>query len=346
VTDASHTEREILSQPEIWERTLATLSTDEASAYWGQMEPRGVLVTGCGSTFYLALTAASLIRDEVGLQSRAMPASEIALSSRAIPEIEGSFLLAISRSGTTSETLAAVARFRELGGAGVIVVTNYPDAELSSMADVVLCAPAGQEESVAQTRSFSSMLLTVEALVGQVAGLDRTPMSRLPELGASLLMEAQEPMRSLATDSSIERFYFLGSDPLYGVAAEGMLKLKEMSLTDSEAFHSLEFRHGPIAMADPTAAVIGLIAPDRRQAELAVVNDAAGLGARTISVGSGASLPIDDDIPSWVRPVLYLLPLQTLALERARFKGLNPDRPRNLVAVIELDSLGNVPTSE
>lgn len=337
----SHTEKEILSQSEVWAATVDRFDPTMLPDAWATMHPRKVLVTGCGSTFYLSLTAAALLREVVGIPARATPASEITLGSPAsIPDVEGTVLLAISRSGTTSETVAAAHRFQEMGGAGVIVVTNYPETTLGIEADVVLGAPDGQEESVAQTRSFTSMLLVTQAAIAGLAGLDLDPVRRLPEILPALMERAQEPMTRLATDSRLRRFHFLGSDPLYGIASEGMLKLKEMSLTDSEAYHTLEYRHGPMSMADSEAAVIGLILPERSRAEHAVVTDVSVFGARTIEIGPETGIPIPDDLPAWARPVLYLPPLQILALERARSKGLDPDRPRNLSAVIELEDLG------
>ncbi len=337
----SHTEKEIRSQPEVWAATIDRLDLSELIAAWTAMHPRKVLVTGCGSTFYLSLTAAALLRDVVGIPARATPASEIVLGSPAsIPDVGGTVLLAISRSGTTSETVAAAHRFQEMGGAGVIVVTNYPETTLGIEADVVLGAPDGQEESVAQTRSFTSMLLVTQAAIAGLAGASLTPLERLPELLPGLMESATEPMARLAADPELRRFHFLGSDPLYGIASEGMLKLKEMSLTDSEAYHTLEYRHGPMSMADSEAVVIGLISPDRSRAEHAVVTDVSVFGAHTIEIGPETGIPIPDDIPGWARPVLYLPPLQILALERARSKGLDPDHPRNLAAVVELEDLG------
>lgn len=337
----SHTEREIGSQPDVWAATIDRLDLSELTEAWEAMRPSKVLVTGCGSTFYLSLTAAALLREVVGVPARATPASEIILGSPAsIPDVEGTVLLAISRSGTTSETVAAAHRFREMGGAGVIVVTNYPEATLGVEADVVLDAPDGREESVAQTRSFTSMLLVTQAAIAGLAGVSLAPLERLPELLPGLMERATEPMTRLAADLELCRFHFLGSDPLYGIASEGMLKLKEMSLTDSEAYHTLEYRHGPMSMADAEAAVIGLILPERSRAEQAVVTDVGAFGAHSIEIGPDTGIPIPDDLPRWVRPVLYLPPLQILALERARSKGLDPDRPRNLSAVIELEDLG------
>lgn len=337
----THTEREIASQPDVWRTTLSEVDPLSATNWWREAEPASVIVTGCGSTFYLALTAASLIRDEIGVHARATPASELALGNRTPPGISESLLIAISRSGSTSETVAAVRRFRALGGRHVLVVTNHEDSPLALSADVVIAATAGQEQSVAQTRSFSSMLLSVQMLVGTMAGHDLDALEPLPELGADLLGMAQEPMGKLATDLALRRFAFLASDPLFGVASEGMLKLKEMSLTDSESFHTLEYRHGPISMADDSAAIIGLVSDDRTDVEMSVLKNAESFGARTISVGANADIPLRDSLPSWVRPALMLLPLQVLALERARSKNLNPDSPRNLVAVIKLDGLGS-----
>jgi glucosamine--fructose-6-phosphate aminotransferase (isomerizing) len=343
----SHTEREILSQPEVWQATIDRYNSDDLDSFWNMTKPRHVLVTGCGSTFYQSLTVASLLRNIAGVNARAIPASELILQPAPIvPPAGDTVLVAISRSGTTSETLAAVDRFQEAGGQGVVTVTNYPESPLASTSDVVLGAPDGQEQSVAQTRSFSSMLVIAQMAVASLAGIDPSPAKMLPGAADDLLNAASDPMAEYANDPDLSRFYFLGSGPYFGVASEGMLKLKEMSLTDSEAFHTLEFRHGPMSMADQSAVVIGLISDRGRALETAVIRDALDLGARTVTIGSSADLAIPDDVPSWARPVLYLPPLQILALERARMKGLDPDNPRNLVAVIELDNLGSEPTDE
>ncbi|GMQ93454.1 MAG: SIS domain-containing protein [Acidimicrobiia bacterium] len=337
----SHTENEILSQPDVWQSTIDRFDPTEVVSVWNSIQPHDVLVTGCGSTFYLSLTVASLLRNVVGISARGIPASELVLQlAPTLPTTDKTVLIAISRSGTTSETLAAVDRFKEFGGAGVVTVTNHPDSPLAQASDVVLGVPEGQEQSVAQTRSFSSMLLIAQMAIAGIAEIDIAPARALPGLAADLLEAAHNPMTDLASDVDLERFYFLGSDPLFGVASEGMLKLKEMSLTDSEAFHTLEFRHGPMSMVDPRAAVVGLFSEHGGALEAPVVHEAADLGARTITIGKNADLVIAGDLPGWARPVLHLPPLQILALERARSKGLDPDRPRNLVAVIELDGLG------
>jgi glucosamine--fructose-6-phosphate aminotransferase (isomerizing) len=248
-------------------------------------------------------------------------------------------LLAFSRSGTTSETLAAVEEFRRLGGGRVIVVTTDADSALAAAADATFAAGSAMERSVAQTRSFSSMLLLAQAIAAVLGENDLSPLKQLAGHASELLGRTREPMSMLAHDRVLDSFYFLGSGPAFGVASEAMLKLKEMSLTHSEAYHTLEFRHGPMSMCDASAAVLALVTPERSRVERAVVNDVAKLGARTISLGPGEAFSMPEDLPAWARPVLYLLPLQLLALERALAKGLDPDQPRHLTAVIHLDPL-------
>lgn len=333
----SHTETEILSQPEVWSATLDAL---DPMSFLQPFSERSVdvLVAGCGSTHYLALSAAALLRNS-GVRAWALPASE--LIAQAEPRVfspERTVLLAISRSGTTTETILAVEHFRRLGGRTVASITCYAESPLAMASDVVWAAPHAVEESVAQTRSFSSMLVIASAIAGALAGADLSALQALPGAGEQILSASREPMTRLARSAAIESFFFLGSGPLFGVASEGMLKLKEMSLTGSEAYHAMEFRHGPMSMCDDARAVVALITPERAVLEEAVLKDIAPFGAQIVTVGAEGHHRIPRDVPSWASPALYLLPLQLLALERALDKGLNPDQPRHLTAVIHLDA--------
>ncbi len=335
-TPSSHTEREILSQPDVWQEVLGTLDVDSLRRADEGMTD--IVVTGCGSTHYLAMTAAALLRD-AGRRAWALPASE--LLPQALPQFvdpKRTLLLTISRSGTTTETLRAVEHFRSIGGGRVAAITCYPQSSLAEVADVVWAAPAAAEQSVAQTRSFTSMQVIASALAGSLRGADLTVLKALPGAASEILARSRGPMAELARDEGITSFFFLGSGPLFGIASEGMLKLKEMSLTASEAYHALEFRHGPMSMCDSSAAVIALLSRERSDLEQAVLRDLAPMGAHLATVGSTDQIP--EQIPSWATPALYLLPLQLLALERAVAKGLDPDNPRHLTAVIHLDAAG------
>src|SRR4030066_95047 len=134
-------------------------------------------------------------------------------------------LVAISRSGGTSETVAAVQRFQRQGSGIVVVISNYPESPLAQMGDHALLIPAGREKSVAQTRSFASMYLAVTAFtagfVNRGALVDE--MAGLPALGKKLLNNYHDTALEIGESLDLDRFYFLGSGVRYGLACEASL---------------------------------------------------------------------------------------------------------------------------
>jgi glucosamine--fructose-6-phosphate aminotransferase (isomerizing) len=343
VTPGVHTYEEITSQPKAWRQALEVTAAlrGAITGLWAEHPEKQVLFTGCGSTYYLSLGAAALVQEVTGRGARGVPAGELFLYPAATYERERSHLLvAISRSGTTSETLAAVKRFQETGGGPVAVVTNYGESPLAKLGDLTIAIPAGQEKSVAQTRSFASMVVALAGFTVLAAGREDLlqAMVGLPEIGSKLIETSQPVAKSLGKKLDLDRFYFLGSGPRYGLACEVNLKMKEMSLTHSEPFHFMEFRHGPMSMVTPSSAVIGLLSDAQNQHEQAVLDHMMALGGNVFSLAeSGADLNFSSGLPEAVRNVLYLPPLQLMAYYRAVEKGLDPDNPENLSAVIELD---------
>ncbi len=144
--------------------------------------------------------------------------------------------------------------------------------------------------------------------------------------------------REIGENLEIDRFYFLGSGVRYGLACEASLKMKEMTLSHSEPFHFLEFRHGPMAMVTPSSQVVGLLSETRRTHEKAVLDEMHALGARILSLGeSETMINFDSRLPEEIRNVLYLPVLQLIACSRSVARGLNPDQPTHLNAVVSLD---------
>jgi glucosamine--fructose-6-phosphate aminotransferase (isomerizing) len=141
----------------------------------------------------------------------------------------------------------------------------------------------------------------------------------------------------LGRDGRLDRFYFLGSGARYGLAAELSLKMKEMSLSHSEPFHCLEFRHGPKSMVTPNTLIVGLLSETHRAREQAVLEDMQAMGAQVLTLGErDCAVSFDSGITEPARNLLYLPVGQRLAFERSLFNGLNPDRPHNLEAVVTL----------
>ncbi|MEP7137469.1 MAG: SIS domain-containing protein [Chloroflexota bacterium] len=333
------TYREIKSQPEAWAQALDVVN---ASSLPKAGDYDQVLFTGCGSTYYLSLAAAALYQELTGRSARAVPAGELLLNSQTVvgrDNISPYLLVAISRSGTTTETVKAVEKFKAEKRGEVIVISNYDEA-LSRLADVNIVIDKGQEESVAQTRSFASMYVAVTAFCARMAGRGDLieAMKQLPVIGNSVIGKYEAYAKELGENLNFDRFYFLGSGIRYGLACEVNLKMKEMTLTHSEPFHFLEFRHGPMSMVNEHAVVVGMLSDANRVHEAKVLSEMKKLGGTVASLGeSEADVQFESGIPESVRSVLYLPVLQLMAFYRSLAKGLNPDRPANLTAVVKLD---------
>jgi glucosamine--fructose-6-phosphate aminotransferase (isomerizing) len=309
-----------------------------------------VIFTGCGSTFYLSKIAAALFQAHTTIPAEARPASELVLfPDLTLAPRAKTLLIAVSRSGTTTETVEAARLFRDRTGGPIIAITCYGDSPLAGLATVVLPVEHAQEQSVAQTRSFTNMLVMAQALVACAAHLDDGALLQLPEICQQLLTVQRALARALGENPVIDQYFFLGSGSLYGVACEAMLKMKEMSLSHSEAFHVLEFRHGPMSMVTAQTLITGLVSTGAAVHELKVLDEMHGRGAHTLTfIAEDIVLPtgarrsvvrLPSNLPTWTRPVLYLPVLQLMAYDRAMARGQNPDRPANLEAVVSLDKL-------
>lgn len=344
------TRQEILSQPEAWAAALKVL--DETRRNVLDLEPRhrfeNIIFTGCGSTYYLSLAAAALTQELTGLPCRAFPASELWLYPGSSYAAAKTLLVAVSRSGETTETLRACQAFLDGKRGSLLTLSCCGDMPLSKMGALNIVLPSGLEQSVAQTRAFSTLYLGTVALACLWAGRNDlfTTLSKLPEAGTRLMKSYSSLASELGRDTSLDRFYWLGSGPRQGLACELSLKMKEMSLSHSEPFHFMEFRHGPKSMVTPSTLTIGLCSAVNGQQEAAVLEDVNALGGRVLAIAesSSESSPSGCDqevcfgsgLDEAVRNVLFLPVGQIIAFERSLSKGLNPDHPTNLDAVVTL----------
>lgn len=336
----SYTFEEIMSQPEAWRETLTYLEayTEKLSDF----EPRAfdeVILTGCGSTYYLALAAAALMQELTGVRAKALPASEIWLyPASAYRAGAKTLLIAVSRSGTTTETVRAVESFKAKGAGKTLTLSCYLEGTLASLGDLNLVLKAGQEKSVAQTRAFSTLYLATVFLAQHWAQVSTSALHELPDICTRLLTHYAPLAERLGQDVGLERFYFLGSGPRYGLACELSLKMKEMTLSHSEPFHFLEFRHGPQSMVTDKTLMIGLVSETNGDKERAVLREIKARGAQVLTLAeTDADISFASDVAEAVRNPLYLPVVQLLAFHRSLAKGLNPDRPNNLEAVVMLE---------
>ena len=342
------TYHEILNQPTAWTSTLDVLDSllEPLLGFWRRESPRPLIFTGCGSPYYLAQSVATVFREAAQSPAEAYPASNIWLFPRAHLAQGNPLLVCISRSGETTEMLQAVEVFRSHGHSDVLSVTCYSDSALSGASSASIALPHAQETSLAQTQSFTSMLVaTLQLAHGFANGSGSNNLRSLPAHCEALLTDHHDLARRLGQDQRYERFFFLGGGAVNGIANEGMLKMKEMTLTYAEAYHFLEFRHGPMAMVDDKTLVIGLVSDLAMSQEVQALRELRNMGAQTLAL-TPRELPADaadyqvalpETLSEAERLPLYLPIIQLIACYRATARGLNPDKPENLSAFVKLD---------
>ncbi|HID91433.1 TPA: SIS domain-containing protein [Candidatus Bathyarchaeota archaeon] len=348
-----HTLREIREQPSALRETIkanADLSRDIAEAVVDRGFRR-IYAVGSGSSFYSSVVCKHVIEGCSGLPVEAVPASEFVYYAPVIDD--GTLIIATSRSGETSDLLASTRAGKERGGV-ILAITSTEGSSLAKESDYVLATRGAEEESVVQTKTFSAHL-ACGLLLAYHLGRARGPLPNerlqeiardldsVPDVVAQVLKTSEGRMKELARKYlKGDVFFFLGKGPSYGIACEGMLKLKEMSLTPAAAYPSGEFRHGPISVVEPgvTCVVINPLGMGYRD-NLRLMGEIKGKGGSVVCVGSGdPPEPSDDfvripELDEYVAPIPSVIPLQLLGLYRALMKGLDPDRPRHLKRVVK-----------
>jgi glucosamine--fructose-6-phosphate aminotransferase (isomerizing) len=294
-----------------------------------------IVLTGAGSSYYVAQVAAAALRERCGLPGVAAPLSEVLLRPEGVlskTEPGRQPVIVISRSGTTTEAIAAASAVREAGHP-TLCVTCRNGTTLEDVVDEVLRVPA-DEQAIVMTRSFVAMTVLLLRLVARLvpgAALG-TDLDRLPN-GWATAGSLIAPALDLAAGNP-SRVAVLGGGAAFGLANEAVLKLTETSQVPANAWEPLEFRHGPISVSEPGVLVVGIIGGAGADAEAPVLAEAGRLGATIWQPALGGGLASLDPIASLP---LLLHPLQALAFGLAIRRGCDPDRPRHLSQVVVLD---------
>jgi glucosamine--fructose-6-phosphate aminotransferase (isomerizing) len=344
-----HTLDEILSQPDTWQSVLRRLPAHRSRVReeWAAAGRREIVFMGCGSPYFLSRSAAAFGQAITGIPARAFPASDLLF----FPETvfltrEAPLLVAFSRSGTTTETVNAVERFRRNLGGPVIAIICESDTALEAAASMTVGLPEATEISMAQTRSFTSMLIAALDVAFALSGVaPSAAFQRLPDFAQAILGDGHALAKALGENLELDRLFFLGSGSHYGLACEAMLKMKEMSLTHSEAYQFLEFRHGPMSMVNDRTLIVGFVSSAALPHEVAVLAEMRARGATVLALAPDRladglvdhQLLLPAELNDWERGPLYLPIAQLIAYYRSVAKGLNPDLPHGLTAVVNLD---------
>lgn len=312
-----------------------------------------VVIAACGTAWHSGLVARSAIEEHARLPVEVGLASELRYGHT--PLDRNTLMLAISQSGETADTLAAV-RMAKDAGSKVLALTNIRGSSLSREADGVIFMRAGLEVGVAATKTYTSQLINV-LLFAIYLGRKRGTLSR--DAARPLLRDALKlPVRVqklIQDDARVKRcakkfqrgydFMFIGRGYNLATAYEGALKMKEISYLHAEGYGAGEMKHGPLALVDRRMTVVG-VAPDGRVTEKMISNMQeikARRGGLIAVVTKGRKLPLADvlfEIPpsrEMFSPILAVIPLQLLAYHTAVGLNKDVDQPRNLAKSVTVE---------
>ena len=340
-TMADKMQQEIDEQPEVlgrildegWDEILGVARKFRSDDF------RSTMIAARGTSDNAALYAKYLFEIQLGIPTALASPSAFTLYDTQM-DLTDVLVIGVSQSGESKDVLETVRRSRELG-ASTLTITNDESSSMAEVADGHFFLRAGEEESVAATKTYTASLLILYLLAMALRG-DENPSEeaqRLPEMARETL-EAEwkglERYRYAEHIVTTSRGYNLAT------AQESALKLMETNYVVAEAFSAADLQHGPMAMIGQDFPVITVVPPGKTRSGMKeLVEDLNERGAETVVVSedkelvrnSPAGFQIPVSCPEELSPVLYILPLQVFAHDLALLKQLDPDAPRGLSKV-------------
>lgn len=318
-----------------------------------------VVIVACGTAYHAGILGKSVIERLARIPVEVAVASEYRYSEPVGDE--HTLAIAVSQSGETIDTLAAIEAAREFGGK-VLAITNTRGSLITREADAVVLTHAGPEVAVASTKAFTTQVAVMQMLALQISNTRGRDEAELSRLGRTLrlapekieeTLELVEGVGAPRMKEAVRVFedarcaLFLGRGEAYPIALEGSLKMKEISYIPAEGYPAGEMKHGPIALIDEFCPVVAVLGEGIvRDKTLSNVDQTSARGANVISIAreddrdarrvSRVVLPVPQ-AEGLLAPLVDTIPLQLLAYHVAKERGLNVDKPRNLAKSVTVE---------
>jgi glutamine---fructose-6-phosphate transaminase (isomerizing) len=355
--------KEIYEQPETVANAMrGRLAEADATAHFGGLNLTAqqlrqidrVIMTACGTSYHAGLVGESLFEELARLPVEVEYASEFRY--RNPPIDRNTVVLAITQSGETADTLAALRESKRMGHT-TLAICNVVGSSIAREACGGVYLHAGPEIGVASTKAFTSQV-TVLAMLALYLGRTRhlssmqgqriiEELHALPDAIRRTLTCHDRVKRIAEKYADIDNALYLGRQYLYPVALEGALKLKEISYIHAEGYPAAEMKHGPIALVDEHTPSVFLVPRGnvfdkvmsnmqeikaRRGPVIAVASE----GDREVAAVADDVIPVPD-VPEYLQPIVVAIPLQLLAYEIALLRGCDVDKPRNLAKSVTVE---------
>ena len=355
--------KEIFEQPDSIRNAMrGRLSLDEATAVFGglNLAPQQlrsvnrILLTACGTSWHAALVGEYLIEELAQIPVEVEYASE--LRYRNPPLDHNTLLFAITQSGETADTLAALREMKRKGHP-TLAICNVVGSSIAQAADGGIYLHAGPEIGVASTKAFTSQCVTLAMLAlyfGRLRNLSFDAGTRIIERLQELPAHVE---RALGTNDAVQRiaakyfqctnFLYLGRQYNFPAALEGALKLKEISYIHAEGYPAAEMKHGPIALVDEHTPSVVLIPHgsvyDKVMSNLEEIKARGGPVIAVVCEGDTRVADLADDVievpnvDDFLQPIVAIIPLQLLAYHIAVLRRCDIDKPRNLAKSVTVE---------
>ena len=355
-------EKEIHEQPEVISHTLAhyldfangTSKPFDLPFDFARLDR--LAISACGTAYLAGLIGKYWFERYARLPVDIDIASEFRY--REMPLSKASAALFVSQSGETADTLASL-RYCRSAGLPIGAIVNVRESTIARESDVTLPTLAGPEIGVASTKAFTCQLAVLASLAVRAAAARGTvtrdeekalvrQLSETPRF-ASQVLKLERQIEKVARElAQVRHVLYLGRDTNYPLAMEGALKLKEISYIHAEGYAAGELKHGPIALIDEHMPVIVIAPHDRifektvsnmqevaaRGGRIILITDQKGAAAVSVKTMETIVLP---DVPEFITPMIYALPIQLLAYHTAVFMGTDVDQPRNLAKSVTVE---------
>jgi glutamine---fructose-6-phosphate transaminase (isomerizing) len=354
--------KEIFEQPQALEATFADASNalqieksfgNGATALFDKV--KSVQIVACGTSFHAGMVARYWMEELAGVSCEVEVASEFRYRKRV--QHEGTLLVAISQSGETADTLAALRNATEGEFVGSLVVANVDNSSLVRECDLVFLTRAGIEIGVASTKAFTTQLVALLMLTLVLGRRREMSESRQQEIITALRNLPQYVRQTLELNAAIQTLseaftlkrhaLFLGRGIQYPIAMEGALKLKEISYIHAEAYPAGELKHGPLALVDDDMPVVAVAPNDELLEKLKSNLEEVRSRGGELFVFADREAGFTDEprvqvlpmphCPEVIKPIVYTVALQLLAYHVALQKGTDVDKPRNLAKSVTVE---------
>ncbi|MFC0246159.1 glutamine--fructose-6-phosphate transaminase (isomerizing) [Falsochrobactrum ovis] len=355
-------QKEMFEQPEVISHTLANYLDFTTGTVRKEAIPVDfsaidrITIASCGTAYYAAVVAKYWFEQIARLPVDCDVASEFRY--REMPLSKETLAMFVSQSGETADTLASL-RYCKSQGLKIASVVNVTGSTMARESDAVFPTLAGPEIGVASSKAFTCQLSALASLAiaaAKARGVidDKREQELVRELSEAprfinQVLKLEEEIIAICQDlAKVEHVLYLGRGTSFPLAMEGALKLKELSYIHAEGYAAGELKHGPIALIDESMPVI-VIAPSDRLYEKTVSNmqEVAARGGRVILItdkNGAESANIDTmativlpDVPEFITPLVYALPIQMLAYHTAVIMGTDVDQPRNLAKSVTVE---------